>query len=247
MDLAGKNALVTGASRGIGSSIARSLARRGARVAINYARGNREALQVMETIMGEGGEAAAFPGDVTREQEVVDMVQAVLEKWQSLDILVNNAGIARDNLLVRMSPEEWQQVLEVNLTGAFLCTRAVLRGMMKQRSGRIVNVSSVIGLRGNAGQANYAASKAGLLGLTSATAREVASRGITVNAVAPGFVLTEMTRDLPPEVQDRYTREIPMGRPAQPEEVAEVVAFLCSPQSGYITGEVIRVDGGLAM
>ncbi len=247
MDLAGKSALVTGASRGIGAAIAQVLARRGARVAINYSRGSQEAQQVLDSINRDGGEAAAFPGDVTQEQAVQDMVQAILDRWQRLDILVNNAGIARDNLLIRMSVAEWQQVLDVNLNGAFLCTRAVLRGMMKQRSGRIVNVSSVIGLRGNAGQANYAAAKAGMLGLTRSTAREVASRGITVNAVAPGFVLTDMTRGLPPEVQERYLNEIPLGRPAQPQEVAEVVAFLCSPLSGYITGEVIRVDGGLAL
>jgi 3-oxoacyl-[acyl-carrier protein] reductase len=245
--LEGRVALVTGSSRGIGEAIALRLAQEGAKVAVNYHTGEEAAARVVEAIAASGGDAVSIGADVSREDQVNTLVKRVLEHWQKLDILVNNAGITRDRLLLRMSSQDWDEVLNVNLRGAYMCTRAALPHMVRRRHGRIVNVSSVVGLSGNPGQANYAASKAGLIGLTKAVAREVASRNITVNAVAPGYIVTDMVQNLPEEVQKSVLEHIPLARFGAPEDVAEAVAFLCSEGAGYITGQVIGIDGGLAM
>ena len=247
MNLDGKTALVTGASRGIGEVIALRLARAGAKVAVNYHTGEGPASRVVDAIAASGGEGFAVGADVSQEDQVRSMVESVLQRWSKLDILVNNAGITRDKLLMRMSAEEWDAVISVNLRGAYLCTRSVLTHMIRQRAGRVVNMSSVVGLSGNPGQANYAASKAGLIGFTKAMAREVASRNITVNAVAPGYITTMMVDQLPEEVQTTILSRIPMGRFGTPEDVAEVVTFLCTDAAGYVTGQVIGIDGGLAV
>ena len=247
MDLQGKIALVTGSSRGIGEVIATRLAGAGARVAVNYHTGAEAAAKVVDAIASSGGEACAIGCDVSQEDQVESMVAEVVQRWGRLDILVNNAGITRDRLLLRMKPDEWDEVIAVNLRGAFLCTHAVLRHMVRQRHGRIVSMSSVVGLSGNPGQANYAASKAGLIGFTKAMAREVASRNITVNAVAPGYITTAMVEKLPEEAWKAILSRIPMGRFGTPEDVAETVAFLCTDAAGYITGQVIGIDGGLAV
>jgi 3-oxoacyl-[acyl-carrier protein] reductase len=245
--LEGRVALVTGSSRGIGEAIALRLAQEGAKVAVNYHTGEEAAARVVEAIAASGGDAVSIGADVSREDQVNTLVKRVLEHWQKLDILVNNAGITRDRLLLRMSSQDWDEVLNVNLRGAYMCTRAALPHMVRRRHGRIVNVSSVVGLSGNPGQANYAASKAGLIGLTKAVAREVASRNITVNAVAPGYIVTDMVQNLPEEVQKSVLEHIPLARFGAPEDVAAAVAFLCSEGAGYITGQVIGIDGGLAM
>lgn len=244
--LAGRAAVVTGAASGIGRAIALALAREGAGVCIADmdAEGGQ---RVADEIVRAGGQARSIPVDVSEAVSVQTMVDQAAESFGRLDILVNNAGIARDGLLLRLKAEDWEAVLGVNLTGAFHCTRAALRAMVKQRAGRIINVTSVVGVMGNAGQANYVASKAGLIGLTKAAAREVASRGITVNAVAPGFIETEMTAALPAAVREAYQAQIPQGRFGSPQEVAEVVAFLVSDAAAYITGQVIHVNGGLWM
>ena len=247
LTLEGRVALVTGSSRGIGEAIALRLAREGAKVIVNYHTGEKAASRVVEAIAASGGDAVSIGADVSQEDQVNALVKGALDHWQRLDILVNNAGITRDRLLLRMSAQDWDEVLNVNLRGAYMCTRAALPHMVRRRQGRIVNVSSVVGLSGNPGQANYAASKAGLIGLTKAVAREVASRNITVNAVAPGYIVTDMVQGLPEEVQKSVLEHIPLARFGAPEDVASAVAFLCSDGAGYITGQVIGIDGGLAM
>jgi len=238
-------ALVTGASRGIGAAIAGGLARAGARVGVNYRTRRDAAAQVVEAIAAAGGEAILVEGDISQEASAKAAVQAVVERWGRIDILVNNAGITRDRLLLRMTPEDWDQVLAVDLRGAFLCTKYAMPYLVRQRQGRIVNISSVVGISGNPGQANYAAAKAGLIGFTKAVAREVASRNVTVNAVAPGFITTDMTQQLSEETRQQILSRIPMGRFGSAEEVAEVVVFLCSDGARYITGQVVAIDGGL--
>ena len=246
MTLRGKVAVVTGGSRGIGRTVASVLAREG--VALTLCARDRVALEkVASELEASGAQVLAVKADVTQAVEVNQMIESCLERFGSVNILVNNAGITRDNLLVRMKDDEWEAVLNVNLKGVFHCTRAVLRPMLKQREGCIVNLTSVIGVMGNPGQANYAAAKAGIIGLTKATAKEVASRGITVNAVAPGFVETDMTYALDPEHQERIRSQIPLGRFGTPEEVAELVVFLASGRAAYITGQVIHINGGLWM
>ena len=238
-------ALVTGASRGIGAVIACCLARAGIRIGVNYNTSEKAAAQVVEDIIAAGGEAILVKGDVSQEGPAQAAVKKAFNAWGRIDILVNNAGIHRDRLLLRMASEDWDQVMDVNLKGAFLCTKYIMPHLIKQRRGRIVNISSVVGLSGNPGQANYAAAKAGLIGFTKSVAREVASRNITVNALAPGFITTGMVKDLPEETQKQILSRIPMGRFGAAEDVAEAVLFLCGEGAGYITGQVLTIDGGL--
>ena len=244
-DLSGKVAIVTGASRGIGRAIASLLAARGAHV-VAAARGDHAA-DTVAAIQGAGGHAQAVSLDVTDTGAIEAMMTGTLARHGRIDILVNNAGIARDQLLLRMKRDDWDQVLATNLTAAFACTQAVLRPMVKQRSGRIVSVSSVVGQTGNAGQANYAASKAGLIGFSKALAREVASRGITVNVVAPGLIDTDMTRAITDKAQVDWAAQIPLGRLGTTDEVAAAVGFLASDEASYITGQVLAVNGGMYM
>lgn len=238
-------ALVTGGSRGIGRAIAERLAREGLRLAINY-RGNREAAEAtQEAVSSLGGQCLLFPADVSDVTQGQNLVDNVLAQWGRLDILVNNAGIVRDNLLVRMRPDDWNAVIATNLTGVFGLTRSAAKPMMKQRYGRIVNISSISGLLGNAGQANYAAAKAGVIGFTRSVARELASRNITANVVAPGLVDTDLTDEMPKAAYEQTIKQIPLGRAGKPEEIADAVWFLI--QSDYITGQTLVVDGGLVM
>jgi 3-oxoacyl-[acyl-carrier protein] reductase len=247
IDLTGKAALVTGGSRGIGKAIGLRLARQGADVAFSY-RGNAEAAKATAAeIESIGTKALAIQGDVKDPESAEAVVKGVLDEFGKVDILVNNAGITRDDLIMRMTEEAWREVLETNLFGAFWMTKAVTRPMLKARAGRIVNITSVSGQAGQMGQANYSSAKAGMIGLTKATARELASRGITANAVAPGFVLTELTQNLPEALQAELIARTPLGRFGTVEEIADAVAFLASDEARYITGQVLAVDGGLVM
>ena len=247
MSLTGKIALVTGGSRGIGRAICLELARQGANVAVNYAGNSAAAQETVAACEALGVQAIAIQANVADPQACQDMVKTVLDTFGRIDILVNNAGITRDGLLMTMKEDAWDQVLDTNLKGAFLTMKAVARTMMKQRYGRIVNLSSVVGLHGNAGQVNYAASKAGVIGMTKSLAKELASRGVTVNAVAPGFIDTDMTAALPQAARDALLPTIPAQRLGAAEEVAQAVAFLASDQAAYITGQVLAVDGGMSM
>lgn len=241
-------ALVTGASQGIGSAIAKALARAGATVAINYYPDQVErARTVADEIRAFGRDCMTVGADVSSKDDVESMVAQVLERFGRLDILVNNAGITRDQILIKMKDEDWYNVLNTNLTGVFYCCRAALRAMLKSRWGRIINIASVVGITGNAGQANYAASKAGVIGLTKSLAKEVARKGITVNAIAPGYIETEMTEKLPDRAKEELLRSIPLGRPGKPEDVAAAVVFLASEDADYITGQVLRIDGGMLL
>ena len=246
-DLQDKVAIVTGSSRGIGRAIALELARRGAKVAVNYRSQAEAARAVVQDAQAAGGEALAIQADVSHLSEAQQLVDATLEAYGTIDILVNNAGIARDALLMRMSEEDWDIVLATNLKGAFNCSKAVQRTMLRKRAGRIISIGSVVGISGNAGQANYAAAKAGLIGLTKALAREFGSRHITVNLIAPGFIETDMTANLSEALIQAATARIPLDRIGKPEDVAAAVAFLASDAASYITGQVLRVDGGMAM
>jgi len=247
--LEGQVALVTGAGRagkGIGRSIAIRLAKEGAKIAIaDFVAEAAEA--VASEVRDMGGEALAVTGSVSSPEDVDKMVQATVERFGKIDILVNNAGITRDNLLVRMSESEWDMVLDTNLKGVFLCTKAVAKLMMRERRGKIVNMASVMGIVGNAGQANYSASKGGVIALTKTTAKELGSRGVNVNAVAPGFIQTVMTEEMPEDAKASISNQIPLRRLGTPDDVAEVVLFLCSESSSYVTGQVIAVDGGMVM
>ena len=238
-------ALVTGASRGIGAVIASRLARAGIRVGVNYNASGEAAEKVVADIIAAGGEAFLVEGDVSKDDSAAAAVKKTFERWGRLDILINNAGIHRDRLLLRMTSEDWDQVMNVDLKGAFLCTKFVMPYLLRRRRGRIINISSVVGLSGNPGQANYAAAKAGLIGFTKSVAREVASRNITVNALAPGFITTDMVKGLSEETRIQILSRIPMARFGAAEDVAEAALFLCSEGAGYITGQVLTIDGGL--
>ncbi|OAS83369.1 MULTISPECIES: 3-oxoacyl-[acyl-carrier-protein] reductase [Metabacillus] len=245
--LENKVALVTGASRGIGKAIALELAKNGASVAVNYAGSEAKANEVVDDIKANGGNAFAIKADVSNTEDVQNMIKEVISQFGQLDILVNNAGITRDNLLMRMKDAEWDDVINTNLKGVFLCTKGVTRQMMKQRSGRIINITSVVGVSGNAGQANYVAAKAGVIGLTKTTAKELASRNITVNAVAPGFITTDMTDELSEEMKAEMLKQIPLAKLGEPSDIANIVTFLASEKSKYITGQTMHVNGGMVM
>lgn len=242
-----KVAIVTGASRGIGREIAITLARYGAKVIVNYCGSKEKAEEVVSIIKSEGGVAAAYQGDVADSEAMKQMFADVLQEYKTIDILVNNAGITRDNLILKMSDDEFNAVIDTNLKGVYYCLKQVSRIMLKQKSGRIINISSIAGVIGNAGQINYSASKAGVIGMTKALARELGSRGITVNAVAPGFIKTDMTDKLPDAIKDTYVNQIPLRRFGEVSDIAETVAFLASDKAAYITGQTISVDGGMQM
>lgn len=247
MNLKDKIALVTGGTRGIGREIAFALAKEGANIAITYTSNEEMALAVVEEIKGIGVNAMAVKANVINNEEVLNMVKSIEDQLGTIDILVNNAGITKDNLLIRMNEEDWDSVLNVNLKGVFLCTKAVSRAMMKKRYGKIINISSVVGINGNAGQGNYSASKAGVIGFTKSMAKELASRGIRVNAIAPGFIETDMTDILKEEIKNEMIKNIPLSSFGKPRDIANLVVFLASEKSDYITGEVIKVDGGMAI
>ncbi|ART76315.1 3-oxoacyl-[acyl-carrier-protein] reductase [Sutcliffiella horikoshii] len=245
--LKGKTAVVTGASRGIGRAVALELAEQGANVVVNYSGSEAKAYEVVEAIKEMGSEAIAVRCNVGNMEDVQAMMKEALTQFGTIDILVNNAGITRDNLLMRMKEDEWDDVININLKGVFNATKAVTRQMMKQRSGRIINIASIVGVMGNAGQANYVAAKAGVIGLTKSTARELASRHITVNAIAPGFITTDMTDKLTEEVKAEMLKQIPLARFGEAKDIASVVSFLASEKSAYITGQTLHVDGGMVM
>ena len=247
MHVDNKVALITGASRGIGRATALELAKAGAKIVINYAGNAAAAQEVLKAIQDMGGQAIAVQANIAVAAEVDELIQKTVTAFGSIDILVHNAGIKRDALLMRMKEADWDAVLDTNLKGVFLCTKAVSKLMLKQRSGRIINMTSVVGLTGNASQANYAAAKAGVVGFTKSMAKELGSRGITVNAVAPGFIATDMTEVLPDSVKEQMTSTIPLGRPGTPSDVAKAVLFLCSDAAAYITGQTLNVDGGMVM
>jgi len=245
--LSGKTALVTGGSRGIGRAIAIDLAKNGADVAVNYSGNEEKANEVVKEIESLGRKAFAIRANVANADEVNSMVNEVIERFGRLDILVNNAGITKDNLLMRMKESEWDDVININLKGVFNCTKAVTRQMMKQRSGRIINIASIVGIAGNAGQANYVAAKAGIIGLTKTTAKELAGRNITVNAVAPGFISTDMTDQLTEQIRNEMLKQIPLGRFGEPNDIANMVTFIASDKSSYMTGQTLCLDGGMVM
>lgn len=245
-NLENKVAIVTGASRGIGKVIAEELAKSGAKT-VCVSRSESDIKKVSDSINGDGQTSIAIACDIANAESFQNLVKTVVEKFGSIDILVNNAGITKDNLIMRMSDDDWNTVIDTNLKGAFNGTKAVTRHMMKQRSGRIINITSVVGLTGNAGQANYSASKAGLIGLTKATAKELASRGITANCIAPGYIETDMTDQLSEKIKDALIENIPLGRIGQAKDVASAVCFLASDEAGYITGQTLTVDGGMVM
>lgn len=247
LSLAGKVALITGAARGIGRAIAETLAQRGADIVMADRNIDQAVVTAQEIAAASGRRVVAFRVDVADSASVKAMVEQALAQFNHIDILVNNAGVTRDNLIMRMDEADWDLVIDINLKGVFNCSKALVRPMMKQRSGRIINISSVSGLAGQAGQANYSSSKAGVIGLTKALARELGSRQITVNAVAPGFIPTELTKDLPEELKTESLKAIPLGRWGTPQEIASAVAFLASDEAGYITGHVLSVDGGMVM
>ena len=247
IDLTGKAAVVTGGSRGIGKAIALRLAEQGADVCFSYASKSAAAEQTVKDVEALGRKAIAAQADVTQPEAAEALIKTALDAFGKVDILVNNAGITRDDLIMRMSPEAWREVLETNLFGAFYTLKAVTRPMLRAKAGRIINITSVSGQAGQLGQANYSSAKAGLIGLTKAAARELASRGITVNAVAPGFVLTELTQDLNDDLKAQITDRTPLGRFGTTEEIAYAVAFLASDEAAYITGQILAVDGGLVM
>jgi 3-oxoacyl-[acyl-carrier protein] reductase len=247
MRLAGKSVLITGASRGIGREIALEMARQGADVAVNYSGSEAKANETVDEIKALGQDAFAIQCDVSNSESVSNMVKETIDRFGKLDILVNNAGITKDNLLMRMKEQEWDDVININLKGVFLCTKAVTRQMMKQRQGRIINIASIVGVSGNAGQANYVAAKSGVIGLTKTTAKELSSRNITVNAVAPGFITTDMTDKLSEEVKTEMLKQIPLARFGDPKDIANVAIFLASDESSYMTGQTLHVDGGMVM
>ena len=246
-DIEGRGALVTGASKGIGKAIALRLAEMGVKVAVNYNTSAAAAEDVVKAIQEQGVESFSIQADVSKPDQVAAMVEKVSEAWGNIDILVNNAGIIDDGLLVRMSDEAWDRVIGTNLNGTFYCTRAVIRSMMRQRWGRVINIGSVVGIRGNAGQVNYSASKAGIMGFTKSLAKEIATRNVTVNTVTPGYISTETVEGLSKEIKDRIMTWIPQGHFGEVDDVAHLVAFIASEKAKYMTGQILSVDGGMAI